>query len=160
MWMVAQKAILTKDNMIAGDWHGDPGCYFCGRLETVDHLFSCPIAKVVWGLIAICFNQNTRNGSYEVFWLCVLKALHRGDKVYMLGLVAVCWVIWLARNKICFENKSIKNPGEVFFFCLWANAILIWFISRRCSGGHRDRGLGDDQHNSPDSGEEAEGAWR
>jgi hypothetical protein len=33
----------------------------------------------------------------------------------MLGLAAVCWAIWLARNKIFFENKSIKNPGEVFF---------------------------------------------
>jgi hypothetical protein len=43
MWLVAQKAILTKDNMIRRNWQGGP-------IETVDHLlFSCPIAKVVWG---------------------------------------------------------------------------------------------------------------
>jgi hypothetical protein len=76
IWMVAQKAILTKDNMIVRGWQGDPGCNFCGSLETVDHLlFSCPIAKVVWGLFAICFNQSTRPGSYEEFWSWVLKAL-------------------------------------------------------------------------------------
>jgi hypothetical protein len=50
MWMVAQRAILTKDNMLSRNWHGDPGCYFCGFVETVDHLlFQCPVAKVVWG---------------------------------------------------------------------------------------------------------------
>jgi hypothetical protein len=37
MWLVAQKAILTKDNMLARNWKGDPGFYFCGDLETVDH---------------------------------------------------------------------------------------------------------------------------
>jgi hypothetical protein len=48
MWLVAQKAILTKDNMLRKNWKGNPGCYFCGSLETVDHLlFSCPIAKMV-----------------------------------------------------------------------------------------------------------------
>jgi hypothetical protein len=100
MWMVAQKAILTKDNMIARDWQGGPGCYFCGKLETVDHLlFSCPIAKVVWDLIALSFHQRTRGG----------------DKFYMLGLAAVCWAIWLARNKLCFEKKNIKNPAELVF---------------------------------------------
>jgi hypothetical protein len=59
MWLVAQKAILTKENMIARKWQGDPGCYFCDEMETVDHLlFDCPISKVVWRVIAICFGQK------------------------------------------------------------------------------------------------------
>jgi hypothetical protein len=48
MWLLEQKAILTKDNMIKRNWQGDPGCYFCGAPKNCDHLiFSCPIAKVV-----------------------------------------------------------------------------------------------------------------
>jgi hypothetical protein len=31
----------------------------------------------------------------------------------MLGLLAICWVIWKTRNKICFEKKFIKNPCEI-----------------------------------------------
>jgi hypothetical protein len=50
MWLVQQRAILTKDNMKKRNWKGDTCCYFCGRFETTDHLlFECPIAKVVWG---------------------------------------------------------------------------------------------------------------
>jgi hypothetical protein len=50
MWLVEQKAILTKENMIKRNRVGDPRCYFCGLPETCDHLlFECPIARVVWG---------------------------------------------------------------------------------------------------------------
>jgi hypothetical protein len=60
IWLVAQKAILAKDNMLK-KWKGNPGCYFCGSNETVEHLlFSCPIAKVIWGFVAFCFQQNDR----------------------------------------------------------------------------------------------------
>jgi hypothetical protein len=66
MWMVAQRAILTKDNLIARNWQGDPNCYLCGSIESVDHLlFQCPISRVVWGVLAICFNQRARPSSYE-----------------------------------------------------------------------------------------------
>jgi hypothetical protein len=69
MWLVTQKVILTKGNMIKRKW-GDPDCYFCGSIKTVDHLlFSCPIAKVVGGLVAICFQQNSRPNTYEQFWI-------------------------------------------------------------------------------------------
>jgi hypothetical protein len=48
MWLLEQKAILTKDNMIKRNWQGDPGYYFCGAPKNYDHLiFSCPIVKVV-----------------------------------------------------------------------------------------------------------------
>jgi hypothetical protein len=66
MWMVAQKVILTKDNMLRKRWKGNPGCYFCGDVKTVNHLmFTCPVAKVIWGFIAVCFKQNDRPSSYE-----------------------------------------------------------------------------------------------
>jgi hypothetical protein len=35
MWLLEQKAILTKDNMIKRKWQGAPGCYFCQPLKTV-----------------------------------------------------------------------------------------------------------------------------
>jgi hypothetical protein len=113
MWLVAQKAILTKNNMVIRNWKGDPGCYFYGDLETVDHLlFSCPVTKVVWGVIAICFGQRIRPNSYE-FWPWIQKALGGGEKVYMLGLSTICWAVWTARSKTCFEKIRIKAPNEI-----------------------------------------------
>jgi hypothetical protein len=50
MWLVEQGAILTKDNMLKRNWHGDPTCYFCDQPENMEHLFfQCPVARVVWG---------------------------------------------------------------------------------------------------------------
>jgi hypothetical protein len=68
MWLVEQNAILTKDNLIGKKWLGSPSCYMCGEHESIDHLFfSCPVAKVTWGIIALCFHQNTRPSSYAQF---------------------------------------------------------------------------------------------
>jgi hypothetical protein len=35
MWLLEQKAILTKDNMLKRKWKGDPGCIFVGLLKVV-----------------------------------------------------------------------------------------------------------------------------
>jgi hypothetical protein len=57
MWLVFHKSILTEENMIKRNWGGDSGCYFCNDPKIVDHLwFSCPVAKVIWGIIALCFH--------------------------------------------------------------------------------------------------------
>jgi hypothetical protein len=50
MWFLAQGVVLTKDNILKKKiWKGNPNCYFCGALETSDHLFfQCLIAKVIW----------------------------------------------------------------------------------------------------------------
>jgi hypothetical protein len=67
------------------------------------------VAKVTWGIIAICFAQNFRP-AYMI--------TPSEEKFYMLGLVAVCWATWKCRNMACFEKKIIKNPCEIFIFCL------------------------------------------
>jgi hypothetical protein len=65
MCLVEQNAILIKDNLLKKKWQGIPDCYMCGEPESVDHLFfSCPVAKVTWGVIAVCFGQTTRPNSY------------------------------------------------------------------------------------------------
>jgi hypothetical protein len=111
MWLVKQKAILTKDNMLTRSWQGDPSCYFCDSPETVEHLlFECATAKVIWGIVAICFQQKCRPKSYDQFWTWIYSALPGGEKFYMFGLSTICWVIWKCRNSICFEKKKIKEP--------------------------------------------------
>jgi hypothetical protein len=116
MWLVEQKTILTIDVMLKRNWQGDPGCYFCGLLESCDHLlFSCLVAKVIWDVIAVCFQQSTRPSTYEQFWVWIRGALLGGEKVYMLGLAAVCWAIWRARNDVCYEKKVIKNPIVILY---------------------------------------------
>jgi hypothetical protein len=116
MWLIEQGAILTKDNMLKRNWHGDPNCYFCNSPESMNHLFfECPVSKVTWGVIATCFSQNNRPLSYDQFWAWISKALPGGESFYMFGLAAICWATWKSRNRACFEKKLIKNPCEIFF---------------------------------------------
>jgi hypothetical protein len=116
MWLVEQNAILTKDTLLRRNWQGDPSCYFCESPETIDHLFfECPIAKVIWGVIAMCFHQKCRPKTYSQYWAWIPNALPGGSRMYMVGLAAVCWTIWKGRNRVCYEKKQIKNPGELLF---------------------------------------------
>jgi hypothetical protein len=116
MWLVEQKAIVSKENMIKRNWVGGPRCYFCRLPKTCDHLlFECPIARVVWGVMATCFHQVTMPLNYDQFWAWVTNALPRGESFHMLGLAAISWTIWKARNMACFEKKLIKHPIEIIF---------------------------------------------
>jgi hypothetical protein len=38
-----------------------------------------------------------------------------GDAVDMLGLAVICWAIWKARNKTCFDKIKLKSPNEFFY---------------------------------------------
>lgn len=117
LWLVEQKAILTKDNMVRRNWQGDPKCYFCNLPETVDHLlFNCPVTKVVWGILARCFDQNSRPSSYEQYWFWIRQVLPGGKDVYTFGLAAIIWATWKTRNRCCFDKKSINHPCEILFY--------------------------------------------
>jgi hypothetical protein len=37
---------------------GDPLCYFCKQHETVNLLFTYPVAKIIWTTIATCIGAN------------------------------------------------------------------------------------------------------
>jgi glucan phosphoethanolaminetransferase (alkaline phosphatase superfamily) len=36
--------------------------------------------------------------------------------MFMFGFAAICWAIWTARNRVCFEKVQIKHPYELIFF--------------------------------------------
>jgi len=114
IWLMTNDALLTKDNMIRRKWSGNPKCYFCDHDETINHLFfTCSIAKVVWGVIAKLLGANNIPTSLEQCWEWCEHWLPAGGKFHLWGISALCWAIWKARNRACFERKFIKNPIEI-----------------------------------------------
>jgi hypothetical protein len=66
----------------------------------VDHLpFECPVAKVVWGIIAMCFRQKDRPNSYEHFCPWVYKALLEEKS-------SICWT---GSNMLGYLEGEIKH---------------------------------------------------
>jgi len=43
---------------------------------------------------------------------------------HFVGLTAICWAVWRARNLICFEQKKIKSPTEIV--CSASSFIAYW----------------------------------
>jgi hypothetical protein len=112
--LVEKKAILTKDNMTKRKWTGERTCYFCETDESIDHLlFQCPVAKCVWGIVALCLNTNQIPSNCNSYWEWAKIQSPGGILDHAFGLAAICWATWKARNRSCFEHKSIKHPAEV-----------------------------------------------
>jgi hypothetical protein len=114
LWMVENKAILTKDNMVRRNWVGDNTCQFCDKEETISHLFfECNVARVVWGIITQCMGVINIPTNLSQYWCWIKNWLLGGNKVYTFGLAVVCWAVWKMRNKACFEKIRVKHPMEI-----------------------------------------------
>lgn len=62
--------------------------------------------------------------NYWQYYAWCYKFLPGDEIFYTVGLAAVIWVIWLARNRATFEFNMIKSPFEIVFFCCFAASVL------------------------------------
>nr|TKV99100.1 hypothetical protein SEVIR_8G017000v2 [Setaria viridis] len=83
-------------------------------MKNITHLlFQCPVARCVWGIVAQCLGAHDIPSNLAQYWRWIKRCLPGGEGVYAFGLAAICWAIWKARNKACFERKLIKHPAEI-----------------------------------------------
>jgi hypothetical protein len=96
---------------------------FCRQIENVNNLFfTCPIARVVWGVLGNLFGTNTcPNSLCNILVLCLftrrVENVYGGDCCYLLG-------IWIIRNKVTFDEYTLKSPIEVVF--IMCSFLLYW----------------------------------
>ena len=111
LWLVANNAILTKDNMIKRQWKGDPSCYFCNCPESMQHLlFTCPVAKIIWATVATCIGASNIPIFFEQSWNWCERWISNGKQFHAVGTAAICWAIWKMRNRVCFDGVKLHNP--------------------------------------------------
>lgn len=69
LWPVTRRSILTKDNLLRKGWKGAKECVYCGKTETIDHLFfDCSAARLVWTLIKCAFDLRRNPISLMISW--------------------------------------------------------------------------------------------
>jgi hypothetical protein len=114
MWFLFKKVILTKDNLVKRNWHGNKKCCFCDHEETIQHLFiTCPLAKIVWRIVFMAFDITSRTSINNLFenWL---KDVNKNDKVQIhVGVCALLWAIWNVRNDYIFNNAKSSSFMQV-----------------------------------------------
>ena len=100
-----QGALLTKENLMKRN---------CDELESLNHLFfTCPTAKVVWGIVALSLGAINIPTSLNQFWIWSQTWLPAKSHFYAFLLVAICWATWKTRNDACFNAKMIHHPAEI-----------------------------------------------
>jgi zinc-binding in reverse transcriptase len=128
MWMLRKNKVLTKDNLIRRGWQGDISCVFYGDFETVNHLFvSYNFAKIIWNWIAR-YNSFTFEGAVlDDIWLIDCCIPLKDKLLVELIRSAICWVIWLERNKVIFLGSAISSMRtldlRIIYLCtFWCTA--------------------------------------
>jgi hypothetical protein len=86
LWLMSNDALLTKDNLKKRKWQGDPSCVFCDCEETISHLFfQCPVAKVIWVVVAKYFGASNIPMNLQQCWLWCEKWLPFGKEIPPMG---------------------------------------------------------------------------
>ncbi|XBI06126.1 hypothetical protein VPH35_134178 [Triticum aestivum] len=97
-------------------WPGDSCCSFCDQPETTQHLmFLCPISRMVWRTVGSVLGTDCCPNTIWQYYVWMYSFLPGLDKIYTVGLAAICCAIWLARNRATFELKWINSPFEIVF---------------------------------------------
>ena len=113
---MGQNAILTRDNMKKRFWPGNPCCSFYNQLEPPSHLlFLCPVSTVVWRTVWALLGTDSCPNSIWQYYTWIYSFLPGFEKIYTVGLAAICWAIWLARKRATLECKWINSPFEIVF---------------------------------------------
>jgi hypothetical protein len=78
-------------------------------------LFRCPLSVYVWAVVRDVPEWNALPNGVKGF---VEFFFSRGDKrngklVFLFG--AVFWTIWLNRNDLVFNSKSVATPRALIF---------------------------------------------
>jgi hypothetical protein len=116
LWYLKRGVILTKDNLLKRRWKGDSKCNPCGLDENIQHLFFvCRVARFVWNILFITFNIQPPKSTSHMFGSWIRRFAPRLRKQMIVGIAAICWVLWLNRNDAVFQNIIANSYLQVIF---------------------------------------------
>ncbi|XP_010412434.1 PREDICTED: uncharacterized protein LOC104698724 [Camelina sativa] len=112
LWKLMKNALPTRANLCSRGINLSATCPLCGQDETQLHLFfHCNFAKHISSQAPVKYQLHTSSithirvgieGSRKLIWLPPTGLTDGAFGAWLL------WMIWTSRNKLQFENKSIK----------------------------------------------------
>ena len=131
MWFLKQGVILTKDNLARRHCNESQACYFCSKLETIQHLFfECHYARFLWHSLHIVFGISPRNINH-LFNDWAKLGGHRYNLKLLTSATTIWWAIWLTSNDSVFNNCYPKTfygffSGDILATVLGPVVALGW----------------------------------
>lgn len=115
LWSVTQRALPIGESLQKRGILTDVSCLHCKGIETTMHIFfNCPFGKQVWCQIPFF---NPVHLTEDLDFKTALMKLRSSICLPPTGLKNpiiswVCWFLWLARNKLIFEQLH-QSAAEV-----------------------------------------------
>ncbi|XP_056848923.1 uncharacterized protein LOC108820218 [Raphanus sativus] len=115
LWSIAQGALPLGKELQRRGINTDTQCPCCKEEETAMHVFfQCPFAKEVWRLAPLSSPVHlAAEADFQdlaVMARTIVCLPPTGVRVPILPWIV--WFLWLARNKLIFENKTAQ-PMEI-----------------------------------------------
>lgn len=121
-WELANKKILTADNLQKRGWPHSAQCALCFiHPETVQHLaIGCYFTREVWTLICGWFDLNNLPLMHDFddpmrWWEASSGSTSKLDRRRVNGLIAqLLWNVWKERNRRTFQHKFL-GPLQIAY---------------------------------------------
>jgi hypothetical protein len=131
MWFFHTKVILTKDNLLKRNWNDNTSYCFC----------ECPLAKIIWRLVHMTFGLSPPKNVKNLFGNWLVGIDKRDVKLIRVGVCAIIWAIWNARNDHVFNRPRAPSflqviPMASYWICMWSYLQPVEFqeaMTSRCN---------------------------
>lgn len=117
LWKIAKNILPTKSLIYKRTGIGNEFCLACNTdHETVDHIFwKCSEVKDIWKEFLHWWDIPISSVHlYQVFNFWSILKLNTNvklQKVWKISIAALLWSIWLNRNGVIFNNKTIPKSS-------------------------------------------------
>jgi ribonuclease HI len=99
LWRMIHDCLPTGQQLTHRRIPADDRCFFCGKLERVEHLFLlCPFARDVWKTVKEQFFLKLHRKDLINLKQWIHAYLQRENDTNATILAVTCWHVWEARN--------------------------------------------------------------
>jgi len=101
-------------------------CSFCHSPESIQHLFlNCFYAKFLWRAVHLMFGILPPQSIDDLFNRWSKTGGNKHNSLLLTAVLALCWAVWIMRNKVVFDKCRPKSFLQVLFrgthcLCQWA----------------------------------------
>eukprot|EP00253_Pinus_taeda_P015641 PITA_15641 len=111
-WCILKGVVPTGEYFMRRAVHGPSWCILCKKsAESCTHLFlQCSILTHIWQAISsdIQYSGKWEGVDINQTWETWFNQ-HMNTKLQSLPIIT-CWYLWLARNRLTFEDKPVHWP--------------------------------------------------
>jgi ribonuclease HI len=113
LWRMIHDCLPTGQQLSYRHIPADDRCFFCGKMERVEHLFLlCPFARAVWAEVKEHFKLKLCRKELVNMKQWIFEFLKRESDTNATVLAVTCWHVWEAQNDIR-NNQVQMHPLRV-----------------------------------------------